>query len=218
MCKQGDKPFCDELGADVARWSRQCPLPKPAWIDQSLDDLRNILSLSQEGSIEKARHALLVSPDQYLREWFSVHAQNSGVWRCKAFNAPSPMPVAPLDLETKLPPFEDAIFTRDNHHCRYCGSNVIVKRDFKKMQDLLAAKYFPLEGTNRGRSGFYLIFRATLDHVIPRSLGGATDEENLVTCCWPCNYGKSAYTLEQIGLDNPFARSPSREPRWVGII
>lgn len=40
MCKQGDKPFCTELGADMAAWSREIPLPKPAWIDKSLDDLR----------------------------------------------------------------------------------------------------------------------------------------------------------------------------------
>lgn len=218
MCKQGDKPFCTELGVDMAAWSRQTPLSKPAWIDQSLDDLRNILSLAQEGKIEKARQTLLKSPDLDLRSWFSVHGQNSGVWRRKAFNATTPMLVAPLDLVTKLPPFEVAIFTRDNYHCRYCGSKVIVKRDFKKMQGLLGEEYFPLDGTNRGRSGFYLMFRATLDHVFPRSLGGATAEENLVTCCWPCNYGKSDYTLEQIGLDNPFARAPSREPKWEGII
>ena len=218
MCKQGDKPFCTELGVDMAAWSRQIPLPKPAWIDKSLDDLRNILSLAQEGEIEEARQTLLESPDHKLREWFSVHGQNSGVWRRKAFNAPTPMPNGRLDLVTKLDPFEVAIFTRDNYHCRYCGSNVIVKKDFKKMQSLLGENEFPLKGTNETRSGYYLMLRATLDHVVPRSLGGATDEGNLVTCCWNCNYGKSNYTLEQIGLDDPFTRAPSREPKWASFI
>jgi 5-methylcytosine-specific restriction endonuclease McrA len=215
VCKQKGNTFCTELGPDVAKWSRQAPLAKPAWIDNSLDDLKKALNLAQEGLIVKARQTLKDSPDLKLRNWFSVHGQNSGVWRNNALKASIPQPPAPRDLETKLTKFEVPLFNRDNYHCRYCGSKVIAKKDFKKMQRLLGEESFPLRGTNEGRSGFYLIFCATLDHVYPRSLGGATDEENLVTCCWSCNYGKSNYTLEQIGLDNPLGRMPSGEPNWV---
>jgi 5-methylcytosine-specific restriction endonuclease McrA len=35
---------------------------------------------------------------------------------------------------------------------------------------------------------------ATLDHVIPQSLGGKTTWENSVTACKPCNYRKGAST------------------------
>jgi hypothetical protein len=215
MCKQGDKPFCTELGADVANWSKQAPLAKPTWIEDSLEELRKALTLAEEGKGDEACEVLKKSPDLKLRKWFSDHGQNSGVWRQKALKVPTPVPIAPLDLETKLTKFEVPIFTRDNYHCRYCGSKVIAKKDFKKMQSLLGEEDFPLKGGNEGRSGYYLMFCAALDHVFPRSLGGATDEENLVTCCWPCNYGKSNYTLEQIGLEDPFARSPSPEPMWV---
>ena len=218
MCKQGDGLFCTELGPNVASWSKQTPLAKPSWIDNSLEDLSKALKLAQEGMIDEARQTLKDSPDLKLREWFSIHGQNSGVWRKKALNAPAPLPVAPLDPETKLPKFECPIFNRDNYHCRYCGSKVIAKGDFKKMRSVLGKEDFPLNGTNEGRTGFYLIFCATLDHVYPRSLGGATDEGNLVTCCWSCNYGKSNYTLEQIGLDNPLSRIPSGELKWAGLI
>jgi 5-methylcytosine-specific restriction endonuclease McrA len=51
------------------------------------------------------------------------------------------------------------------------------------------------------------MFVATLDHVVPLSLGGRTNESNLVTCCWSCNYGKANYTVEQIGIDNPLDRA-----------
>jgi 5-methylcytosine-specific restriction endonuclease McrA len=47
------------------------------------------------------------------------------------------------------------------------------------------------------------MFVATLDHVIPWSLGGRTDESNLVSSCWSCNYGKANFTVEQIGIRNP---------------
>ena len=35
-----------------------------------------------------------------------------------------------------------------------------------------------------------------LDHVIPRALGGLTREDNLATCCWPCNAEKRDLPLD----------------------
>ena len=39
-----------------------------------------------------------------------------------------------------------------------------------------------------------------LDHVIPRSLGGQTTWENIVTCCVPCNVRKGGNTPEAVGM------------------
>src|SRR5690606_12192902 len=39
--------------------------------------------------------------------------------------------------------------------------------------------------------------QATLDHVIPNSLGGKSTGENIVCCCPPCNRKKGAQTPEQ---------------------
>ena len=39
-----------------------------------------------------------------------------------------------------------------------------------------------------------------LDHVIPRSLGGKTTWENIVTCCIPCNVRKGGNTPEAVRL------------------
>jgi 5-methylcytosine-specific restriction endonuclease McrA len=40
----------------------------------------------------------------------------------------------------------------------------------------------------------------TLDHVIPRRLGGSHSWENLVTACASCNHRKGGRTIEQAGL------------------
>lgn len=40
----------------------------------------------------------------------------------------------------------------------------------------------------------------TFDHVVPRSAGGKTCWENIVTCCVPCNHAKANRTPEQAGL------------------
>ncbi len=51
----------------------------------------------------------------------------------------------------------------------------------------------------------------TYDHVIPRSLGGATDWDNIVTCCIPCNRRKGGKLLEHSGFQ---LKLPPKKPAW----
>jgi 5-methylcytosine-specific restriction endonuclease McrA len=50
----------------------------------------------------------------------------------------------------------------------------------------------------------------TLDHIVPRSKGGAHSWENLVAACGPCNHKKGRRTVEQARMH---LRSVPREPR-----
>lgn len=40
----------------------------------------------------------------------------------------------------------------------------------------------------------------TFDHVVPRSRGGKTTWENVITACAPCNLRKANKTLKQVGM------------------
>ena len=51
--------------------------------------------------------------------------------------------------------------------------------------------------------------RLTLDHVVPRSRGGDSVWENVVTSCAPCNLRKGDRLLEESGLE---LRHPPRPP------
>ncbi len=51
----------------------------------------------------------------------------------------------------------------------------------------------------------------TIDHVVPRSQGGATDWANCVLACMPCNRKKSCRTPEQAGMK--LLSAPER-PDW----
>ena len=54
--------------------------------------------------------------------------------------------------------------------------------------------------------------RLTLDHVVPRSRGGDSVWENVVTACAPCNLRKGDRTLEQAGMalrTSPRAPTPT---------
>ena len=55
----------------------------------------------------------------------------------------------------------------------------------------------------------------TMDHVLPRSRGGASSWENLVACCIPCNNRKGSHTPDEAGmklarLPRPFTLHTSR--------
>lgn len=47
----------------------------------------------------------------------------------------------------------------------------------------------------------------TLDHIVPRSRGGTTSWENVITSCAPCNMRKGACLPSEVGM------APSRKPR-----
>lgn len=42
--------------------------------------------------------------------------------------------------------------------------------------------------------------KLTLDHIVPRHMGGSHTWENLVAACPPCNHRKGGRTLEQSGM------------------
>jgi 5-methylcytosine-specific restriction endonuclease McrA len=64
-----------------------------------------------------------------------------------------------------------AIFARDHWTCQYCG-------------------------TGRGTGHTSL----TVDHVIPRSKGGSSSWDNIVTCCAPCNRRKGDRLPKQANM------------------
>jgi len=50
----------------------------------------------------------------------------------------------------------------------------------------------------------------TIDHVVPRHMGGGYSWENLVTACAPCNHRKGGRTLDQAHMS--LLRSPAEPP------
>lgn len=55
----------------------------------------------------------------------------------------------------------------------------------------------------------------TIDHIIPRRLGGPTSWDNLVCCCKKCNSRKSDKTLAQVSFS---LKSKPKRPKYVPFI
>ena len=55
----------------------------------------------------------------------------------------------------------------------------------------------------------------SIDHVVPRSRGGAHVWENVVACCRPCNAAKRDRLLEQTSMRLRRPPGPPRHSNWV---
>ena len=106
------------------------------------------------------------------------------------------------------------LFDRDGWRCRFCECRVVSPMARSAMRAALpgAIPWSKQEGYH----GAFLALSASVDHVIPHSLGGTNDEQNLVTACWSCQFGRGAWSLEEVGLLDPRLRSPQKD-EWDGL-
>ena len=65
------------------------------------------------------------------------------------------------------------------------------------------------------RCGYCGKSAATIDHVVPRSRGGADSWENLVACCLRCNNTKSDRTPQEMGWQLRFTPRPPHGTGWT---
>lgn len=92
------------------------------------------------------------------------------------------------------------------HYVRLPHRKVPATRSAVMLRDAFTCQYC---GESPGR---HLL---TVDHVIPRSRGGAHDWENLVTACTRCNQKKGSLTPEEAGMQP--IRKPF-EPSYVALV
>ncbi len=59
--------------------------------------------------------------------------------------------------------------------------------------------------------------RLTLDHIVPRSKGGESVWENVVTACAPCNLRKGDRSLEQVGMELRVAPRPPQPVLFIKL-
>ena len=214
MCR--GRPTCSEL-TNREMWSSRAPLPPPAWITSQLPTLAQAMKAAVSSGEDAARELVGRIPDEKIRSWCVEHGQLSGIFRHRALGKPA-APNESLGIGPRNPnsSMTDAVLRRDRYQCRYCGLPVIPKTVHVAFSIVVGPDAYSVGRTNQERHGMALISRAQLDHVVPYGQGGVTGEENLVTACWACNYGKARFTLSQIALQDPRHRPPSTN-EWDGM-
>ena len=216
MCR--GKKHCDVLGQDPNKWDQYSPLPQLEWFEEELTKFIEAVDLFINGQKSSSIEKLLSIRNDELKEWSIEHGQMSGMHRMNHLQKDQPIAIDsslrdPLRSPKK---FEKLVFERDGYRCRYCGVKLVSNQFFSKFIKSLDSNLFKKGPTNLDTHGIIHIFNPVADHVIPWNLGGETNPENLVSSCGPCNYGKAGYTIEQIGIHDPFSRKPIVDS-WDGL-
>jgi len=209
------------LTDDPSTWSRECILPYPTTFERSIDLLLEAAKAASQGESgrDPARALIEQMDDQEMRSWFDDFAQNAGKVRLEILGRKPRVPTGKSTVKRPTPKFELDIIWRDGFHCRYCGIRIVPNAQFKKLQEVVGYETLPNRSQARRLTrntdihGIWLLTRATVDHVEPADVNR---EENLVASCWPCNYAKWKYTIEDLELDHPGLR-PVKKTEWLGL-
>ena len=219
MCKAGkERPsgHCILFGP-VESWSRHAPLPPPDWLRAEIFEFSTAARLAARGDLEEASTRISALRGSEAAAWFDNHGQVSGKTRDRVLGVAAPTTQRVKRTGVTSSVLIRQVHLRDAFHCRYCGLPTIAREVTKALHVLLGSAVLPWGGTNATMHGVPYLARAEYDHVHPITLGGTDDESNLVTACLSCNYGKHQYTIAQLGLEDPRARSPV-DSDWDGLI
>ena len=128
---------------------------------------------------------------------------------------PKPSPTGRVQSRMPTAAVEADIYRRDGWHCRFCDTRVISRKARK-----IFISRFPEETHWKvgeyARHSALQVLAASVDHIVPHSRGGNNDLTNLVTACTACNFGRGAWTLEEVRLADPLGRPPISDG-WDGL-
>lgn len=173
MCR--GRRTCELIGSDPTSWDLNAPTPRPDWHAAALGEFAIAVALAADGAVDEAAQLCLSMRDGELSEFFIEHAQNAGRSRLAALQTPlRPASRADAPYSSRV---EAPVYLRDGYVCRYCGSRVVAGSVLKAMASLLGPEVFRAGATNASRHGVMLAFRASVDHVEPRNLGGGDGAE-----------------------------------------
>jgi len=216
LCRAKDT--CSELGTDPQTWDIYCPLRKPSWMAEQINLIMSAVNDFFSGQKDACLHKISEIRSAEITNWYIEHGQMSGRHRKIILKTPQPkaIPESKRDLIRSPRKFQTQVFERDGYKCRYCGGKLISQEFIRFFIKELNSPAFQRGETNLNTHGIIHLTWPVADHVVPWNLGGRTNLDNLVSACTTCNYGKDGYTLEQIGIENPFKRLPIID-NWNGL-
>ena len=186
---------------------RVCLRPPIPEIAVAAGYLNDAVTAHLSGRFSEAENLLERANIPVINEW-----AESLIGKFSKYNTPrfrlnsSPLGSLPKD-KTRMPSSElrRMLHSRDGYHCRFCGTPIIRKQVRQRLVSLYP-KAVPWGPGNADKHAAVFVMEAQYDHIVPHSKGGLNELENLLLTCLPCNYGRVAFTLEEMGLYDPRTR------------
>lgn len=195
---------------------RTCFLPPVPELDAAADLLSEAADALLMSRIERARELMRCADLPTLRDYALRIMGREDPWVHRRRGIGDLQP-AQNKAGQRMPsaPMKGVLYARDGWRCRFCGCRVVTMSARDRMRRLLPGA-IRVGVPAREYHAAFLALTAVPDHVVPHSAGGSNDLDNLVTACWPCNNGRGAYRLEELGLIDPRTRPPVVDA-WDGL-
>ena len=175
---------------------RDCFVPPIAEIDQAIEFLEQAADAILSGNLDSAASLVLKADIPELCE-FAQKITGSTDLEIHRFREVAGVPKPTTARAKRRMPkksVERGIFARDGWRCRFCGSRVVVSDALRRicMEVPDSAAWGNRGNADHDHCGFRAVC-ASLDHILPHSRGGDNDETNLVTACYPCQFGRNQF-------------------------
>jgi len=207
----------DNHGGNHGFWAlRKCFLPPIPELDEAANLLSDAADALLAGNRHRASELVRQADMPSLKSYASsiMGKESLAVHRFRLVEAPSN--AVKVRERHPVASTKKSIYARDGYRCRFCDVRVVLPEArssiMKALPGVIAWSGVPAIALH---AGFHAL-SATVDHIVPHAYGGDNDQRNLVTTCWPCNFGRMAYRLEEVGLIDPRTRPPIVDA-WDGI-
>jgi 5-methylcytosine-specific restriction endonuclease McrA len=209
------------LGRDCETWPKSCLITYPPELDRLKIASQIIAAVSAaKTSLQDSRRIIESIDSNGLKRFFIDVAQHAGSWRFE--HNPKQMEHQSVGATKRSTPRRKQLlklFSRDSYRCRYCGTPIVGDgKQFVTLAERLSMPDLVVTGGNEARHGLYLTFRGSHDHLVPLAEGGTNDMDNLLTACWPCQFGKYKFSLLDVGLNEPLDVYPPIEGWLTEVI
>ena len=206
------------LGTDSTRWPKHCLVEYLVEFDTQIDLVARAMQLAatDRAGARKLVRSIDAEP---MRRWFIDVALQSGYWRAEHVgNVVERGGKTERTRKSIGQKRLEGLFTRDHWRCRYCGIRIAGNRKhFKRFAEQLNMPELIRGRTDETRHGLYLLMMASYDHIVPHSQGGSDADDNLVTACWSCQFGKFRFSLEELGMNKLQQESRPTYKGWQGL-
>lgn len=170
--------------------------------------LNQALDFHLHGNFDLAAKLIVKANFPEIREWTeSIWGAKSPYIKFRSIENSLPKLKKAYRFETRMPDKTQKaeLIRRDGHICVFCGIPLIRTEVRKEFQRLYPAAMTWGRRNIEQHSAFQAMW-LQYDHLVPHSRGGINESNNIVITCAPCNFGRMEYTLEEVGLMNPWKR------------
>lgn len=199
---------------------RKCLLPPIPELQDAVELLDEAANALLADEFDRARSLLRMADMPVVHAYASriMGRIDKDIHRYRPVRSIAAMPASATKTVQRMPSrsVERAIYQRDGYRCRFCGCPIVLGAARSAMRALIPDA-IPWGRTTKDQHGAFFALTATLDHLVPHAKGGTNETDNLLTTCWPCNFGRGDALIEEIGLLDPRSRPPVIDG-WDGLI